>query len=76
MVPMVEWNVLELERTMLTTEQLASKKDTDFGEDFQDGGKGYLNVFFGLVYSHIPSSYGVAFILGNSRTSFGSKHHD
>ena len=30
MVPMVEWNVLELERTMLTTEQLTSKKDTDF----------------------------------------------
>ena len=73
MVSMVEWNVLELERTMLTTEQLASKKDTDFGEDFQDGGKGYLNVLL-LLWS-IPSSYGVAFILGNSRTSFGSKHH-
>eukprot|EP01083_Nonionella_stella_P214106 771683_1 len=31
MVPMVEWIILELERTMLTAEQLAQKRQKDFG---------------------------------------------
>jgi hypothetical protein len=37
---MVEWIVLELERTMLTAEQLARKRDKDFGEDYFKSGKG------------------------------------
>jgi len=40
MVPMVEWVVLELERTMLTAEQLAKKRQKDFGEDYFKTGKG------------------------------------
>lgn len=40
MVPMVEWIVLELERTMLTAEQLARKRQKDFGEDYFKSGKG------------------------------------
>jgi len=40
MKPMVEWIVLELERTMLTAEQLARKRDKDFGEDYFKSGKG------------------------------------
>jgi hypothetical protein len=40
MVPMVEWIILELERTMLTAEQLAQKRQKDFGEDYFKTGKG------------------------------------
>ncbi len=40
MIPMVEWVVLELERTMLTAEQLAQKRQKDFGEDYFKTGKG------------------------------------
>ena len=40
MKPMVEWIVLELERTMLTAEQLANKRQADYGEDFFKSGKG------------------------------------
>lgn len=40
MKPMVEWIVLELERTMLTAEQLAQKRQKDFGEDYFKTGKG------------------------------------
>ena len=40
MKPMVEWIVLELERTMLTAEQLSRKRDKDFGEDYFKSGKG------------------------------------
>lgn len=40
MIPMVEWIVLELERTMLTAEQLAQKRQKDFGEDYFKTGKG------------------------------------
>jgi len=40
MVPMVEWIILELERTMLTAEQLAQKRKKDFGEDYFKTGKG------------------------------------
>ena len=40
MFPMVEWVVLELERTMLTAEQLANKRQKDFGEDYFKSGKG------------------------------------
>ena len=40
MVPMVEWVVLELERTMLTAEQLSRKRQKDFGEDYFKSGKG------------------------------------
>ena len=39
-VPMVEWIILELERTMLTAEQLARKRQKDFGEDYFKTGKG------------------------------------
>ena len=38
--PMVEWVVLELERTMLTAEQLANKRQRDYGEDYFKTGKG------------------------------------
>jgi hypothetical protein len=37
---MVEWVVLELERTMLTAEQLSRKRQKDFGEDYFKSGKG------------------------------------
>ena len=37
--PMVEWVVLELERTMLTAEQLANKRQRDYGEDYFKTGK-------------------------------------
>lgn len=40
MIPMVEWIVLELERTMLTSKQLAQKRQKDFGEDLFQSGKG------------------------------------
>jgi len=40
MKPMVEWIVLELERTMLTAEQLAQKRQKDFGEDYFKSGRG------------------------------------
>jgi len=40
MIPMVEWVVLELERTMLTAEQLSRKRQKDFGEDYFKTGKG------------------------------------
>jgi len=40
MKPMVEWVVLELERTMLTPSQLAQKRQKDFGEDYFKTGKG------------------------------------
>jgi len=40
MIPMVEWIVLELERTMLTSEQLSRKRKQDFGEDYFKSGKG------------------------------------
>ncbi len=40
MVPMIEWIILELERTMLTAEQLAQKRQKDFGEDYFKTGKG------------------------------------
>lgn len=40
MKPMVEWIVLELERTMLTAEQLARKRQKDFGEDYFKTGRG------------------------------------
>jgi len=40
MKPMVEWIVLELERTMLSAEQLAQKRQTDYGEDYFKSGKG------------------------------------
>ena len=39
-LPMVDWVVLELERTMLTAEQLAQKRQKDFGEDYFKTGKG------------------------------------
>jgi hypothetical protein len=39
MKPMVEWIVLELERTMLTAEQLANKRQADYGEDFFKSGR-------------------------------------
>lgn len=40
MKPMIEWIVLELERTMLTAEQLANKRQADYGEDYFKSGKG------------------------------------
>lgn len=40
MKPMVEWIILELERTMLTPKQLADKRQKDFGEDYFKTGKG------------------------------------
>mmetsp|Transcript_7078 Transcript_7078/g.8053 ORF Transcript_7078/g.8053 Transcript_7078/m.8053 type:complete len:1125 (-) Transcript_7078:49-3423(-) len=40
MVPMIEYIVLELERTMLNAEQLARKRQKDFGEDYFKSGKG------------------------------------
>ncbi len=40
MKPMIEWIVLELERTMLTAEQLANKRQADYGEDFFKSGRG------------------------------------
>mmetsp|Transcript_6425 Transcript_6425/g.9333 ORF Transcript_6425/g.9333 Transcript_6425/m.9333 type:complete len:1156 (-) Transcript_6425:162-3629(-) len=40
MKPMVDWIVLELERTMLTPAQLAQKRKQDFGEDYFKTGKG------------------------------------
>ena len=40
MKPMVEWIVLELERTMLSAEQLAQKRQTDYGEDYFKSGRG------------------------------------
>ena len=40
MIPMVEYIVLELERTMLTAEQLSRKRQKDFGEDYFKTGKG------------------------------------
>ncbi len=46
MVPMVEWIILELERTMLTAEQLAQKRKKDFGEDYFKTGKGADVSFF------------------------------
>ena len=46
MVPMVEWVVLELERTMLTAEQLSRKRQKDFGEDYFKSGKGADVSFF------------------------------
>ena len=39
-VPMVEWIVLELERTMLTAEQLARKRQKCFVEEYFKTGKG------------------------------------
>jgi hypothetical protein len=39
MAPMVEFIVLELERTMLTAEQLSRKRNVDYGEDFSRSGK-------------------------------------
>ena len=46
MIPMVEWIVLELERTMLTADQLAQKRQKDFGEDYFKTGKGADVSFF------------------------------
>jgi len=40
MVPMVEFLATELERTMLTQQQLAQKKGKDFGEDMFKSGRG------------------------------------
>jgi hypothetical protein len=40
MAPMVEWVVLELERTILTPAQLSQKRQKDFGEDYFKTGKG------------------------------------
>jgi len=40
MIPMVEFLGTELERTMLTQQQLAQKKGKDFGEDMFKSGKG------------------------------------
>lgn len=40
MVPMVEWIVSELERTMLTQKQLSERRKKDMGEDLFQSGKG------------------------------------
>ena len=49
MVPMIEWVILELERTMLTAEQLAQKRQKDFGEDYFRTGKGADVRVLGLI---------------------------
>lgn len=42
MVPMVEWIILELERTMLMQDQLSKKRDKIFGENCFKTGKDAL----------------------------------
>ena len=57
MVPMMEWVVLELERTMLTAEQLSRKRQKDFGEDYFKTGKGAdvsSSVFSTLIECLVP----------------------
>ena len=49
MVPMIEWVILELERTMLTAEQLAQKRQKDFGEDYFKTGKGADVSYFNSI---------------------------
>lgn len=50
MIPMIEWIILELERTMLTAEQLSQKRQKDFGEDYFKSGKGAdVSVFILIV---------------------------
>lgn len=40
MKPMVEWIVSEMERTMLTQQQLSQRRKKDMGEDLFQSGKG------------------------------------
>jgi hypothetical protein len=40
MRPMVEWIVSEMERTMLTQQQLSQRRKKDMGEDLFQSGKG------------------------------------
>lgn len=40
MTPMVEWIVSEMERTMLTQQQLSQRRKKDMGEDLFQTGKG------------------------------------
>jgi len=50
MAPMIEWIVLELERTILTPAQLSQKRQKDFGEDYFKTGKGAsVNIFHSIV---------------------------
>jgi hypothetical protein len=52
MAPMIEWIVLELERTILTPAQLSQKRQKDFGEDYFKTGKGAsVSVILPLTFS-------------------------
>ena len=88
MIPMVEWIVLELERTMLTAEQLAQKRQIDYGEDYFKSGKGasvsltlYFSSHTSLYWLYLRFFVYLIFILlifstGNSWTWRRGKYHD
>ena len=87
MKPMVEFISQEMERLVLTNDQLAQKRGADYGEDyFKSGQKADVSLFISIVfcriklktYSHISSQYPLQIYLLTGKTWFGNRwqHHE
>ncbi len=82
MKPMVEWIVSEMERTMLTQQQLSQRRKKDMGEDMFQTGKGADVSVFAVVawilYVMIVCLHRYLKLdnIGCSRNRSGSKSHE